>query len=265
MFDILIIILILLGMGVFTGAYGVGSALFTIPCLLTLFSYFHIIPEEERYKFAQGGAFIIMIITSVWIVRKYYEHIDWKMFRIFCIPTVLGITLGFEIMNHLKIKDMERLFSIYLFAIAAFIVYQWVIGRKVNLKRKKTSKLFIMTAGFMVGVKVGIFGPGGETLVVPIMRTFNKSIKRSIATMSLLSLIVGVFGIILFYCVGIMRLGIYTVTVYTIKDIVCVIIIVILAYFVIKFGVIIHKKLSERALLLLYALVLCIIALYLLH
>lgn len=260
--DMILIVLTLFGIGIFTGTYGVGSALFTIPCLITLFSYFDIIPEPERYKFAQGGAFIIMIITSFWIVKKYFNFIDWKIFKIFCIPTILGICIGFEIMSKLKIKDLERLFSIYLFFVAAFILIQWFLGKKIKTKRKKFSIIFVTCTGVMVGIKVGIFGPGGETLVIPIMRSFNQNLKKSIATMSLLSLIVGIFGIVLFYILGVVKIGFYSITLYAFKDIICVSFIVVLSYFTIRFGVVLNKKLSEHTLLILYAIILCIIAIY---
>ncbi|MCL2063592.1 MAG: TSUP family transporter [Candidatus Cloacimonetes bacterium] len=118
MVELIILIVIGLFAGVFSGVLGIGGGVIIIPCLV----YFMKMSQHS----AQGTTLALMLppitLMSVYVYWKE-GHVDWKITLFVCIGFFVGSFFGGKIAVALSSLVLKRVFAIFLIGLAVNMLF----------------------------------------------------------------------------------------------------------------------------------------------
>lgn len=187
--------------GLLAGLCGVGGGLVVIPLLFFTFSFFDFFTQDTM-QMTIGTSLAAMVFTTGSSAWAHYLKggIQWKI-AAFLLPGIIsGIFIGAFIDSFITSKNLELIFAIFV-AILGII---FLIPPRFEQIEKTYSAhfLILIIIGLIIGSISSMFGIGGGSMTVPILKTLKVSLKNAISTSSFTCFIVAVVGAISFLFFG---------------------------------------------------------------
>lgn len=195
--DFLLALPIFIGLGCFVGfiagLLGVGGGAVLVPALYYIGHRFYpdSLPPEVLMHTALGTAMAIIIPTGLSSTRAQIKRgaVDWPAFKVLAPALVLGVAIGIFVVSGLKSSQLQFIFSIGLYILAALIFFkkEGGDGHPVLLKWFVASPV-----AALVGIFSTLVGIGGATLNVPYLSRAGVTLHRAIATSSVLGVVISI-------------------------------------------------------------------------
>jgi uncharacterized protein len=114
----LLVAVIGLSVGVLTGVVGIGGGFLFVPALVLL--------ARLPMKTAVGTSLLVIALNTAAGSLGYRGQVDvpWHIVAVFTAIAIVGILVGTRIVRHVSQLALRRAFAYFLFAMAAFILYQ---------------------------------------------------------------------------------------------------------------------------------------------
>lgn len=159
-----IVLLLLVGVigGTFSGALGVGGGIVMVPLMLTLLKF------DQRRAAATSLAAIVLSSLAGTITYAAAGHTDVIAGLLLGAGGVVGSLIGTRLLRVLPIAILRWGFIALLMLIAArmFLV---VPDRAADIEYSFAIGLGLVVSGLVMGILAGMFGIGGGVLIVPIL------------------------------------------------------------------------------------------------
>jgi uncharacterized membrane protein YfcA len=107
-----------LSVGMLTGIVGIGGGFLFVPALVLL--------ARLPMKTAVGTSLLVIALNTAAGSLGYRGQVDvpWHVVLVFTAIAIVGIVLGTRVVRHVSQLALRRAFAYFLFAMAAFILYQ---------------------------------------------------------------------------------------------------------------------------------------------
>lgn len=117
------IVLIGFGVGVLAGVVGVGGGFLIVPALVLL-------GRLDMRRAVATSLVVIMLAAFTGFVRQLLSlsaqglHVDWRIIGIFVLVGAAGSLAGHQFAKRLPQALLRRIFGVFLFAMAAYVIWQ---------------------------------------------------------------------------------------------------------------------------------------------
>ena len=154
-----------LGIGVFSGALGVGGGILLVPFLVLALHW--------AQKRAQATSLVMIALASVFGALAYAlgGSVNWAASGVIVVGGLLGSLIGAHVVQRTADHRLQMLFGALLLIVAVRLVFgptdtvstalDWHIGVVIGL----------FASGVVMGVLSALFGIGGGILLIPILVT----------------------------------------------------------------------------------------------
>ena len=159
-----ILLLVLVGVigGTFSGALGVGGGIVMVPLMLTLLKF------DQRRAAATSLAAIVLSSISGAITYAVAGHTDVVAGLLLGAGGVVGTLIGTRLLKVLPIPILRWGF-IALLVIIAVRMFLVVPDRAADIEFSIAIGVGLVFSGLIMGILAGMFGIGGGVLIVPIL------------------------------------------------------------------------------------------------
>ena len=185
--------------GLTSGLLGLGGGLIVVPGLALAFSLIGF-PHSEIMHVAAGTSLAVMIATSASAIIAHYrlQNVLWSIvFRI--LPGILiGVVLGAILASHLSTRWLQLVFGLFLL----FVAMKMFFLSKPKETRKVPGKAMSSLIGFLIGIKSGLLGLGGGSIIIPFLTYCNVPMRKASGTSITCSLPISIVGTISFIMLG---------------------------------------------------------------
>lgn len=169
-------IYILVGIAIFLGFFvqtvvGFAGSLIALPILLFSIS----LPDSIAY------ISIFYIFSSVFLINKEWNNIDFSIIYRLMIPTVIGVIIGILVLSFTNPILLKTALGIF---IIIYVIYTALLKADFKVGKKSIGVL-----GVFGGFFSGVFSTGGPLYVISV-KNLAKDIKTFRATM------IGIMGLI---------------------------------------------------------------------
>lgn len=193
---VILVFLISLVGGFFSGFVGIGGAVVITPLLLSLPQLFGY--SEISMKTIAGLTMLQVFFGSLsgtYIHRKNH-FIDSTLFKYFGIPLGIGSLSSSYISKYFDDKIIMLVFIIFLATSIVMIIWK-KINHNIEFTTlvKDPNKTLIIILGFVTGILSGIVGAGGGIIMIPLfISLFGLDIKKAIGTSLSIVFLGSIFG-----------------------------------------------------------------------
>lgn len=179
-----VIVLVLVGLtgGVFSGALGVGGGIVMVPLMLTFLRF------DQRRAAATSLAAIVLSSLSGSVTYLAAGHADVVAGLLLGGGGVVGSLIGTRLLKVLPIAALRWGFIALLVLIAARMLLV-VPDRGDGLELTVGVAIGLVASGVVMGVLAGMFGIGGGVLIVPLLMTLFSASDLVAKGTSLLAMI----------------------------------------------------------------------------
>ena len=247
--------------GLLAGLLGIGGGLVMVPVLGFIFLHLGFSAEFIMHM-ALGTSLAVIMVTSIASSRAHHRHqnVDWDIVKKMALGIMLGAFLGSLIAAKFDAKLLKALFALYVLTVALQILSNYT----PNPARILPARLGLNFSGLCIGWVSSFVGIGGGTLSVPFLVYCNIDTKRAIGTSSALGLPIAVAGALGYLLAG---LQVSTLPNHSLGFIYlpAFIIIALSSLISAPVGALLVQKLSVKKLKQIFALLLIIIGLNMLH
>jgi uncharacterized protein len=159
-----ILLLLLVGVigGTFSGALGVGGGIVMVPLMLGLLGF------DQRRAAATSLAAIVLSSISGSITYAVAGHTDVVAGLLLGAGGVVGTLIGTRLLKVLPIAILRWGF-IALLVVIAVRMFLVVPDRGADIEFSLPIAIGLVVSGLVMGVLAGMFGIGGGVLIVPIL------------------------------------------------------------------------------------------------
>ena len=180
--------------GFFSGLFGIGGGLITVPFLFYIFGNLDL-NQSYIMHLAVGTSFAIIIPTSIVSVLTHnkFKSVDFSIVKNYGLFVISGVVLGTIFAANLKTKPLVLFFSIVVYILAFYLLF--LKERESDLKIKM-SLITRIVCGFITGFISAPMGIGGAVMNVPILKYFGYPIKKAIGSAAAIGFIIALFGAI---------------------------------------------------------------------
>ena len=193
-------ILTAIPVGFFSGLFGIGGGLISVPFLYYLFSSFGV-DQAFIMHLAVGTSFSIIIPTSIVSVMTHHKFraVDFNIVKSYGIFVIIGVISGTVFAANLNTKPLVLFFTLVVFILAFYLFFLKEKELNIKLKIKLSSKIFF---GFLSGFISAPMGIGGAIMNLPILKFFGFSINNAIGSSAAIGFLIALFGAIGFLISG---------------------------------------------------------------
>lgn len=158
-----ILLLLLVGVvgGVFSGAFGVGGGIVMVPLMLWLLGF------DQRRAAATSLAAIVLSSISGSITYFATGHVDLVVGLIVGAGGIVGSLIGARLLRILPIVWLRWGF-IALLVVIAVRLFLTVPARDADFELGVGTVVALVVTGLFMGIAAGLFGVGGGVIIVPI-------------------------------------------------------------------------------------------------
>ena len=191
----LILTLIIFGClsGFLAGLLGAGGGMIIVPALFYAFKILGYSPDALMHL-AVGTSLAIIFPTSLISSYTHYKlgNVDLNLLKYSGIFLAIGIIFGAIFTSNINTQKLLIIFSFFAFVSSMIFLFQ---KKKVRIK-KEIPRILKFVYGFITGFISIPIGIGGASVMVPIMKIYNYSIKVAIGTTAHLGIIISFLGLI---------------------------------------------------------------------
>ncbi len=193
--DLLLLIVTLLGCGVFAGILagllGVGGGIVIVPMLFHVFTLYGVEPGVAMPM--SVGTSLSTIVLTAWVSARNHHRrggVDEDLVRRWFVPVLIGVAIGTLAAHFISGSSMKTLFGVLLTLVSIHMLAS--ARHALNIFSSLPSRGVQATLGVIVGMFSAMLGIGGGTLMVPILTLFSFPIHRAVATASVFGLIISI-------------------------------------------------------------------------
>tara|TARA_Y100001936_G_C15855753_1_gene549712 strand:- start:10 stop:840 length:831 start_codon:yes stop_codon:yes gene_type:complete len=192
----LILILIIFGClsGFLAGLLGAGGGMIIVPALFYAFKILGYSPDALMHL-AVGTSLAIIFPTSLISSYTHYKlgNVDLNLLKYSGIFLAIGIIFGAIFTSNINTQKLLIIFSFFAFVSSMIFLFQ---KKEDDNKKKEIPRMLKFVYGFITGFISIPIGIGGASVMVPIMKIYNYSIKVAIGTTAHLGIIISFLGLI---------------------------------------------------------------------
>ena len=247
--------------GLLSGLLGVGGGLVMVPILSFIFIYLGFNVAFIMHM-ALGTSLAVIMVTSIASSRAHhkYQNVDWNIVKNIAFGIVLGAFLGSLVAAKFDTALLKGLFIVYVFLVALQILSDYA----PNPARILPARAALNCVGAIIGWVSSFVGIGGGTLSVPFLIYCNVDAKRAIGTSSAIGLPIAIAGALGYMVSGLRVANLPSHSIGFIY-LPAFIIIALASLISAPVGALLVQKLSVKKLKKIFALLLIIIGLNMLH
>lgn len=177
--------------GVLAGLFGVGGGLIIVPALILVFEQLGL-AHSVLTHLAIGTSLATIIVTSISSIRAHHYRggVCWPQFKQLVPGLLLGSALGASVASWVSGEYLQSCFGIFALLVAA----KFWFARASKPTVQQPNAPLLAGAGVGVGCLSAIFGIGGGTLMVPLLRRFGMPIQQAVGTSSACGLPTAIAG-----------------------------------------------------------------------
>lgn len=186
--------------GLMAGVLGIGGGVVVVPGLLFIFQSHQLVPADSAMHVAAGTSLAIMILTAESSLRAHLKRgeVLWPLFHTLWPGIVLGVMSGASLAHWIPTHWLERIFSIFLFAVAIKMLVDWHVTHPVRSLSRWLNHLI----SYLIGLKSGLLGVGGGVLIIPYLTYCGVAVRKIAAVSNLCTLTVAMVGTLSFIVMG---------------------------------------------------------------
>ncbi len=196
-----IYIYILIGLigGITAGMLGLGGGIIFVPGLLLVHKF---TGHFDGYQLQAAVYTSIVCIIFAGSSSAYFHLrnnlINFELVKRYAFVVSLGCLSGIFILEHISSESLEVIYSIILVILALLLMSDAkIIKSNIRILRSVGQFYFLLN-----GIISSLMGIGGGTLSVPYISFLTSDIKESIATASVIGLIIAGTSIIFMYLIN---------------------------------------------------------------
>lgn len=196
-----IYIYILIGLigGITAGMLGLGGGIIFVPGLLLVHKF---TGQFDGYQLQAAVYTSIVCIIFAGSSSAYFHLrnnlINFELVKRYAFVVSLGCLSGIFILEHISSESLEVIYSIILVILALLLMSDAkIIKSNIRILRSVGQFYFLLN-----GIISSLMGIGGGTLSVPYISFLTSDIKESIATASVIGLIIAGTSIIFMYLIN---------------------------------------------------------------
>ncbi len=247
--------------GFFAGLFGVGGGGIMVPVLTTLFAA-QGVPFEHIVHMALATSMAAIVITSISSLRAHQKHgaIQWAIVKGITPGILLGTFGAALVAAYIPSLPLAIFFSVFM----AYVSVQMWLNIKPQPSRQLPGPLGLTGVGVGIGGVSALVAIGGGSLSVPFMTWCNVKIQQAIATSAAIGLPIALAGTLGYLISGWGEQGLPAYTVGYIY-LPAVVLISIVSTLTAPLGAKLAHSLPVAALKKLFALLLIVLSLKMLH
>lgn len=193
--DLLLLILALLGCGVFAGILagllGVGGGIVIVPMLYHVFTLYGV--EANVAMPLSVGTSLSTIVLTAWVSARNHHRrggVDESVVRGWFVPVLIGVVIGTLVAHFISGSLMKTLFGVLLVLVSVHMIIS--ARHALSVFSQLPANGIQRSLGVVVGSLSAMLGIGGGTVMVPILTLFSFPIHRAVATASVFGLIISI-------------------------------------------------------------------------
>lgn len=177
--------------GFFAGLLGIGGGGIMVPVLTSLFAL-QGFPSQHLVHMALASSMAAIIITSIASLRAHHRHgaVIWPVVAKIAPGIILGTFAGAILAGLIASKPLAIFFVCFM----AYIALQMLINIKPKPSRQLPGSLGLTSAGLVIGAISALVAIGGGSLSVPFMTWCNVKIQNAIGTSAAIGLPIALSG-----------------------------------------------------------------------
>lgn len=193
--DILLLILALLGCGVFAGVLagllGVGGGIVIVPMLYHVFTLYGV-GANVAMPLSVGTSLSTIVLTAWVSARNHHRRggVDETLVRSWFVPVLIGVVVGTLSAHFISGALMKTLFGVLLILVSVHMLAS--AQHALNFFSSLPSGGIQRSLAVVVGALSSMLGIGGGTVMVPMLTLFSFPIHRAVATASVFGLIISI-------------------------------------------------------------------------
>jgi uncharacterized protein len=177
--------------GFFAGLLGVGGGGIMVPMLTTLFAA-QGFPHEHLVHLALGTSMAAIVMTSIASLRAHHAHgaVRWDIVRGVTPGVLLGTFAGTFIASRVASAPLAIFFACFM----AYVAVQMVLNIKPKPSRELPDSAGLAGVGAGIGLVSALVAIGGGSLSVPFMTWCNVKMQNAIGTSAAIGLPIALAG-----------------------------------------------------------------------
>lgn len=189
--------------GFIAGLLGVGGGAVLVPALYYIGQHFYAdtLSPEVLMHTALGTSMAIIIPTGLSSSRAQIKRkaVDWAAFRFMAPGLVIGVVVGIFVVSGLKSAQLQLIFAVGLYVLAALIYFKKEGGPAYPSLLKPVAATLSTS---LIGIFSTLVGIGGATLNVPYLSRAGVPLHKAIATSSVLGVVISIPAALGFVVMG---------------------------------------------------------------
>ena len=185
--------------GFMAGLLGIGGGGIMVPILTSLF-LLQGVPVDNVVHLALGTSMAAIIITSISSMRAHHKRgmVQWNIVRQISPGIAVGAFSATFLIVYLNSVAASLFFAIFM----AYVSVQMFLDIKPKPTRTLPSRLWVSSAGVVIGAISSMVSIAGGSLSVPYMSWHNIDMKKAISTSAAIGVPIAIVGSIGFMVNG---------------------------------------------------------------
>jgi len=185
--------------GFFAGLFGIGGGGIMVPVLTTFF-VMQGFPTEHIVHAALATSMAAIITTSISSLNAHHKRgaVNWSVVKGMSVGVLLGTFAATFLASYLASLPLAIFFVLFMF----YVAFNMLINKKPNARRSLPSTLGLSAVGSGIGAVSALVAIGGGTLTVPFLTWCNIKIQHAIGTSAAIGLPIAVAGTVGYFVSG---------------------------------------------------------------
>ena len=190
--------------GFFAGLFGIGGGGIMVPVLTTLFALQGMSPELIVHA-ALATSLASIITTSISSLRAHHQldAVNWRVVRGITPGILLGSFAATFIAAYLSSLFLAVFFALFM----SYVALQMLLNIKPRPGRSLPGAWGLSFAGVIIGAISSLVAIGGGTMTVPFLTWCNVRIQTAIGTSAAVGLPIAIAGTLGYFISGLQTQG----------------------------------------------------------
>lgn len=185
--------------GFFAGLFGIGGGGIMVPVLTTFFVTQRF-PTEHIVHSALATSMAAIITTSLSSLKAHHKRgaVNWSIVKGMSTGILLGTFAATFLASYLSSLPLAIFFVIFMF----YVAFKILLEPKSSTRRELPNTLGLSAVGGGIGIVSALVAIGGGTLTVPFLTWCNIKIQHAIGTSAAIGLPIALAGTLGYFISG---------------------------------------------------------------